>query len=679
MKGPFVLEIGFEELPARHCESILKQLPEKKIKELGAKNNLSFTGLSIYMTPRRFAVTAKNLKLAESVKQITGPLYHIAFTDGKPTEIGKKFAASHGIDPDKLEKKSVNGKDFAVVEKDLSKEFTRYIQSFLDSIISSITVDRPMRWDNTGIKFSRPIRWILCLYGKNSIPLIIGNVVSEKTTFGPRFMDSPTIRINNPDYYEDDLAKHNIIVDHRKRRLLVSKVLAKIEKDEGLVTDDPQEDLLTETTFLTEYPQPIICTFYKKLLDLPSEVISTVLIKHQKYFPLIRKGSGKMTNTFLVIANYNKDSDVIRQGNEKVVNARLRDGVFFFEQDKKTKLSEFAELTKNITFQEKLGSISDKMERIEKIACMIAPKVSEKVQLEKVSKAALLSKADLATNMVTEFSSLEGIMGHVYAQEEGVETEIANSLSEYYHPRYSEDRLPNNELGTILALADRMDTVYGLFSIDLKPKGSSDPYGLRRMSIGIVRILWEKELPLPLDELIEAAEKAHTTKASKDELHSFFLARLNQYLKDTYQKKSKLNTNLIQAVVNNTSTRFDTKKAILNQVEKDFRSKNFTLLTELAKRTFNIAIKGKSRITAQLSEKKMNPSEKQFYSAITELEKKELVYLADLYTLIEPGTRFFDENMIMAEDPEERTVRLEILWSAHEQIQRVLKPESLLS
>jgi glycyl-tRNA synthetase beta chain len=679
MKDPFVLEIGFEELPARHCQAILTQLPEKKIEELGAKNNLSLEGLCIYMTPRRLAITAKKLEQAQPIKEITGPLYDIAFTNGKPSETGKKFAASHGIEPGKLEKKSVNGKDFAMVSKDLSKEFTGNIQSFMDGIISSISVDRPMRWDSTGMKFSRPIRWILCLHGKHSIPLIMGNVVSEKKTYGPRFMDSPSIQVNHAEHYEDELAKHNVIVDHRKRKHLVSKVLEKIEKNDGLITDDPQEDLLTETTFLTEYPQPIICTFYKKLLDLPSDVISTVLVKHQKYFPLLRKESGEMTNTFLVIANYDKDSDLIRQGNEKVVNARLRDGVFFFEQDLKTKLSEFAKLTKNITFQEKLGSMADKMERIEMIATMIAPEVSENVPTDKVTQAAQLAKADLATNMVTEFSSLEGIMGHVYAQEEGLDKEIARSLSEYYHPRYSEDRLPNDDLGTILALADRIDTVYGLFIIDLKPKGSSDPYGLRRMSIGIVRILWEKELSLSLDKLIVAAENAHASKASKEELLTFLLARLEQYLKDTYQKKTKLDTPLIKAVVNNASTRLDTKKAILAQVEQDSKSKDFTLLTELAKRIYNIAVKEKSRKEASLSEKQMNESENHFYSIITGLEKKDTLSLADLYTLIEPGTKFFDENMVMSEDPDERATRLEILWRAYEQISRVLEPENLLS
>ena len=266
MTCAFVLEIGFEELPARHCQSILKQLSEKRLKEIAEKHNLKFKDLYIQMTPRRLAICAEELAQVQTETEVKGPLYDVAFKGGKPTDVGKKFAESHGVDPKELSKKEMNGKEFVVFNKELSGELNSSVQEFLDEMMGSVSVDRPMRWDGTGIKFSRPVRWILCLHGKKLIPLMFGNVVSEKRSFGPRFLGSPAITVGQAGHYEDELAKHKVIVDHRKRKLLIQRILEKLEKDEGLVTDDPQEELIDETTFLTEYPQPILCTFYVKYL-----------------------------------------------------------------------------------------------------------------------------------------------------------------------------------------------------------------------------------------------------------------------------------------------------------------------------------------------------------------------------------------------------------------------------
>lgn len=677
MKDAFVLEIGFEELPARHCLSIIKQLNEDTLKELLTKNNLSFSGPHLHVTPRRLAFHASSAEQITSEVEVKGPLATVAYKDGKPTDVAKKFAKAQGVKVDELTKKKQKGKEFVFAKKDLSDEFTANVQSFVDGMLSRISIDKPMRWDGSGMKFSRPIRWILCLHGKRVIELLIGNVISDKITYGPRFLGSNEFAISHASHYEDTLAKHKVIVDHVKRKALILKLLEKIDLTQNLKTDDPDESLVDETTFLTEYPQPIFCSFDKRFLDLPEEVISTVLIKHQKYFPLINKKTDEMTHSFLVIANYDKESELIKKGNEKVVNARLRDGVFFYELDQKMKLAEFAKKTDKITFQEDLGSMMDKTKRMEKIAKELSSLFT--VDAQKLSAAVLLSKADLATNMVNEFPSLEGTMGSIYARNEKMDKDVARSLTEYYHPRFSTDRLPNGDLGTLLALAERIDTLYGLFGLGFRPKGNSDPYGLRRTGIAIVRILWEKEIDVPLSEVIDAGAKAHKVKVDPGEMDLFLLNRLEQYLRDIPVKEEMLNTNFIRAVVFNKTPSLKNKRSIHDELKKLYKDKKFTQFLELAKRIYNISVKNSNRSDYSIKKTTLNDSENSFYSAIEDLTAKDALSLSDVFSLTEPGTTFFEKNMVMSKDKDEQARRLEILWLAYEQISRVLQIEYILS
>jgi glycyl-tRNA synthetase beta chain len=321
--------------------------------------------------------------------------------------------------------------------------------------------------------------------------------------------------------------------------------------------------------------------------------------------------------------------------------------------------------------------MKDKVERVKKIASSISPAIpANPVDL---AQAADLCKADLATNMVMEFSSLEGIMGRLYAEAEGMKKEISQALSEYYKPRYSTDSLPEGNIGIILALADKIDSLYGLFSIGLKPKGKSDPYGMRRIGIALMRILWEKELNLSLDSLIESAQKKHTHKTDIPVLYTFLLSRLEQYLMDTYQKANKLDTNSIRAVIYNSDSLIQNKKTTIQAIVKEKNTKEFTQFIELTKRICNIAIKGKTRTEHKLDVSQLNESESAFYSKIQNIVKKESCTLQDVMSLTVPGTAFFDENMIMSENPEERSQRLEILWMAYDQISRIIKPEYILS
>ncbi len=677
MKEPFVFELGCEELPAAHCLTIISQLSETVLTAIAVKHNLTLTRPRLFVTPRRIALLADNIESTQKAIEVKGPLYDVAFENGKPTTIGEKFAASHKVSPDKLTVKEESGKKFVFVSKNLVAQFIPDIQSFLVEVIKSIVIDRPMRWDTSGLKFSRPIRWVLCMQGKKVLPIQIGSLLSQNISYGTRFNQSRKFVIPNAGAYEDILAQNKIIADQRKRKILIQKILQTLETAQSLSCPYTCDDLIDEVTFLIEYPHPLICHFSEQFLSLPPKVIATVLQKHQRYFPLYNESRKEMSNLFLVIANYDKSSDLIARGNEMVVNARLRDAVFFYEQDMTTSLDEMRKKTSRITFQEKLGSMQDKANRLTEIALKIAAKCT--IRKDKVKQAGLLTKADLASALVVEFSSLEGSMGRVYAENEGIDASIAKAIEEHYQPKSSTDRVPSSDLGAILALADKIDTLFGMFSINAVPKGNSDPYGLRRAAIAITKILWEKEFPISLDELISYASESAVQGADQTAIKEFILQRAEQLLAEGTYKKLPNQRNLIKAVLFNTSPSFVTKKNILQQCSLKTNSKTLEEIIELTKRIYNIAIKSNHSLDTKISLSSLNPSEKNFLKAIHALSEKKEISIKELSTLTSSGNEFFEKNLIMAKDQQEKNRRLAILTQAHTQIERVLNTKYLFS
>ena len=677
MSVPFVFELGCEELPASHCQSILTQLNNNALGENAAKHNIRFDRLRLFITPRRIALLADNAEPAQKLLEVKGPLYEAAFENGKPNTIGVKFAQAHGTTPDKLTIKEQNGKKFIFVSKNLSTQFVPDVQGFITDLLKLVSVERPMRWDDSGLKFSRPIRWILCMHGKRVLPVEIGSIRAGNVTYGPRFLGSKIFGIPQAGSYEDIMAKNHIIVDHRKRYTLIKKILDTLEHAQGLVCPCLLEDLINEVTFLVEYPHPMICRFNKQFLSLPEEVISTVLYKHQRYFPLYDTNKKIMSNMFLVVANYDKESQLISQGNEMVVNARLRDAVFFYEQDMMSSLKDFAEKTKSITFQEKLGSMYEKAQRVGKIGEKIASELGLKT--DNLHTTASIMKADLASAMVIEFPSLEGKMGALYAENEGVKPQIVQAIRDHYEPRSPQDPLPSSELGIVLALADRIDTIYSMFGIQAIPKGNSDPYGLRRAAIAIIRILWEKDLPISLSTLIEDASIVSSVKADASALTEFILQRIEQNIKDANYSHIPSDTNTIRSVIYNTDLSIMQKKKQLREIAAKKNTANRNSVEELAKRIHNIAVKNSSYSILAIKKSTLNQSEKGFYESIRTLEKKDHLGLEDLATFVQPGKAFFDNNMIMSDDDAERKRRLSILLLAHAQIERVIKIEHLLA
>lgn len=677
MKNPFVIEIGCEELPAAHCLSILDQLSVQKIDDIAQKNNLTFTHPKIFITPRRIVISASNLEQTQKIIEVKGPLYEAAFENNKPNTIAEKFASSHGTTPDKLVIREQEGKKFVFVSQNLSARFISDLQKFVDELLKSIIIERAMRWDDSEMRFSRPIRWILCIHGNRILQLKIGNVTAGNITYGPRFLGSKPIRIPHASTYEDILAKNHVIVDHRRRQVLIEKILKTLEEAQNLSCPFLCDDLLNEVTFLIEYPHPMICRFNEQFLSLPDKVISTVLQKQQRYFPLFDTSEKKMSNKFLVIANYDQNSPEIAAGNETVIHARLRDAVFFYEQDLMTSLDEFAKKTKNITFQEELGSMYDKSKRISKISNKIAQKLGLKVK--GLARASSLLKADLASSLVIEFPSLEGTMGRIYAENEGIENSVAKAIEEHYLPRSARNSLPKSKLSSILSLADKIDTLYGINSIDSATKGNSDPYGLRRAAIAIIRILWEKELPLTIADLISFATAASSRKANQASIQNFIFQRIEQCIKDSEYLHVPKDTNLTRAVIFNSDSSILAKKRQLCEISQKKNKKQLERILELAKRIHNIAVKKIDVSTTKIDPSTLNHSESVFFEKVNALQAKAHLTLDDLDTLVIPGTDFFNQNMIMSKVIGEKNRRLTILKLAHEQMERVMNMKYLLS
>jgi glycyl-tRNA synthetase beta chain len=674
----FLLEIGVEELPARHCQSILKQLNDDLMKRLPKEHNLDFDNCEILISPRRIVFLADNLTQLNQTQDIKGPIYDVAFEGDKPNKIAHKFAQSHGKTVDDIEIREQNDKRFLFVSKDLSDNFHVQIQNFLFEIINQLHFDRAMRWDDSKLEFSRPIRWIVCFLENEKIDLKLGNVKSSNITKGNRFDQSPEIDISNSSNYLELIRDNFVMVDQTERREVIQEALNSL-KEEGLKKEvsDTIENLVSEVTYLIEWPVPILCQFEEEFLEIPKEIIVSVLSKHQKYFHLLNSNDDSLSNKFLVIANHKKASDKIRYGNEKVVKARLSDGAFFLEQDMDHDFEYFRKRSSTITFQEKLGSMLDKSQRLREIAPKIANTLKSDIESEIIDEAAKYSKADLATAMVTEFTSLEGTVGRIYSQKRDFDQKVSVALEEHYLPRNSTDKLPGSELGTILSLADKIDTLYGMFSLNLEPKGNSDPYGLRRAAIAITKILWEKELEVGIDKLIEYPEDLFDQKAEKNTLKEFVLSRLEQMLQD---QQALDDTNLLRAVVYNDSPLFVDKKAIITQLKRRKDSDEFEDLFEMIKRVYNIAIKGDKKFEeVEIDTDSLNKSENAFFEAIAELESQDTITLKDLLALIEPTNEFFENNMIMAKDTRKRNTRLNMLKKLYRLIEKLFNAEYLLS
>ncbi len=512
-----LLEIGTEEIPARFMPSFLEDLKDKAKKELECAR-LKFSGIKTFGTARRLLLYVEGLssKQDDIVEEKKGPPKERAFdAQGKPTEAAKGFAKSLGLEIKDLTTRGIAGKEyvFATLKvKGLPAE--KVLSQVFPKIITSLYLPLSMKWGSGDLKFIRPIHWVLAIYGSKVINFELAGIKSSNTTLGHRYVSgTKPIKIKTPtdlSTFEAILSKNGVILDQVKRKEWIKKEVkaaAKRAKGQALIEDD----LLEEVTYLVEYPVGAVGRFDPRYIDLPKDILITTMKKNQKYFPII-DSDGNLKPAFVIIADCPKRSiaESTAEGNERVLSARLSDAKFFFDEDKKIPLKSRVEELKKVAFYEKLGTVYDKISRIMELSLWLSKelkiKETEKANIRRVAE---LCKADLVTKMVFEFTELQGIMGREYALASGEDKSVANGIFEHYLPRYSGDSLPTSVPGTIVSLADKLDSIVGCFSVGLIPSGSEDPYTLRRQAHGIVEIILGKKLPVSLENATDKAYKLY--------------------------------------------------------------------------------------------------------------------------------------------------------------------------
>ncbi len=538
LPAPFVFELGVEELPPDELLSALEQWRATIPKSLD-EMRLDYSDLRIEGTPRRLVVQLGSLAGAQADREVElkGPPSARAYDEaGNLTQVGLGFAKSNGLDPSELKVHTEGNKSYLVAKKlERGKNAAQLISEAIPKWISGLRFRKTMRWDRSGAAFSRPVRWLLCLHGDVVIPAVWGHLRSDDKSRAPRPLNSEVEQVGSASNYDKLLASWGVILERsaRKARVLsaVQEAAASIG---GRVPDEP--DLLDEVTDLVEVPVPVLGAFEEERLSLPAPVLTTVMKKHQRYFPVLNASGGLMPNFVTVSNGQRGDLSLVRRGNEDVLRARYADAQFFVKDDLGQPLESYLPRLATLTFQEKLGSMLDKSQRVEKLvqACGSELGLSQ-AGLAKAVQAARLCKADLVTSMVVEMTSLQGILGEIYARETGTDPEVAQALREHYLPRYAGDATPSGELGRVVGLCDRLDSLAGLFAIGLKPTGSADPYGLRRTALGLVALVVEGKLSLDLRPLLARALQLQPVSAGESvakEVLGFVADRLLIWLKD---------------------------------------------------------------------------------------------------------------------------------------------------
>lgn len=543
MAKDLLFEIGIEEIPARFMEPALNEL--KKLMAAALEEaGLTYEKLAAYGTPRRITLVIDKLAEEQPDREVEskGPAVKAAYdAEGNPTKALQGFCRGQGIDPAAVLTKEIKGVQYVYAVKHIAGQKTADIlPEMLAAAVHKIYFPKPMRWAYNDMRFARPIRWLVLLFGKDVLPLEIAGVKADRFSRGHRFLGSDHIEIAEPAAYMDALAKNYVIVDQAVRREKIWKQIQAVASVAGGMVK-PDEDLLSELVYILEYPTALLGKFDKKYLDIPEELVVTPMREHQRYFPVYDKTGEKLLANFITVRNGNSEHlDLVAAGNERVLSARLADAAFFWEEDLSHTLEANFPRLEHIVFHEKLGTLAAKVARIKKLALSIADKLAyTDVDKADTERAALLIKCDLVSTAVYEFTELQGIMGEYYARHDGETDQVAAAVREHYLPRFTGDELPQTKAGIALALADRLDSLAGFFSQKMIPTGSQDPYALRRAAIGVTQILLQYQLPLDLAELsaeavsgYEGVAQAQPAEETVKALVAFFRQRLDNALAD---------------------------------------------------------------------------------------------------------------------------------------------------
>ena len=527
----YLLEIGVEELPYKFITSVKTQL-EDSFKQFLDSNKVEFGSIEVLTTPRRLTVIIDQLadSQPDSTKVFKGPIKKIAFNeDGNLTKAGEGFAKKNGLNPEDLYVED----DYVYAKLEVKGQSTKdLIASNIQSIILKLQGSHFMRWSTNEEKFSRPIRWVVSLYNDEELKVRVIDIESSRVSRGHRSYEGEVV-INKIDEYKDALRKAYVIVSQEERKSRILE-LANAEAAKIGATTRISDDLLEEVTNICEYPVAVLCNFDEEYLTIPDEVTITVMETHQRYFALFK--DGKLTNNFITMANYiGNEFENIKAGNLRVIKARLDDAVFFVNNDMKKNLEEYVEKLKGMTFQKGMGSVYDKTQRIIKLSKLLSEELN--VSDEDVIRTAYLCKADLATNLVFEFTELQGFIGSDYARMSGENEKVVQGIKEHYFPLNAESEIAKSMEGQIVGIADKIDTICAVFASGKKPTGSSDPLGVRRAALGIIKTVIENDLRLNISNLIKSSLELLPVNADcEKDVEEFFVQRLVIYLAEKYSK-----------------------------------------------------------------------------------------------------------------------------------------------
>jgi glycyl-tRNA synthetase beta chain len=678
----FLVEIHTEELPPKSLYTLATYF-SKEIQARLTKEGFFYGEVKFFATPRRLAVLIKNLQNKQADTQIErkGPALVAAYdASGSPTPACVGFARSCNVSTDELFTiKNSQGEWVGYIQKVLGKTIQEIAPVIVTQALAALPVAKKMRWGNTSVEFVRPIHSVILLYGKEIISATILGVETNRKTRGHRFHSKDWITITEPINYEKKLAEHFVLADFEMRKEKIRQQI--IDCVNHAVGEEAhaviQEELLDEVTSLVEWPVALCGQFDQRFLAVPQEALISSMQDHQRYFPVVDL-QNKLLPYFITISHIeSKDPTRIIRGNERVLCARLSDAAFFFTVDKKQKLIDRVDALKNSVFQNKLGTLYDKAERIALLTAKIASHI--KIDEAIAKRAGLLAKADLTTQLVGEFPELQGTAGYYYALHDGEPETLANALREHYLPRFSGDALPTTLLGCAVALSDRLDTLVGVFGIQQAPTGDKDPFGLRRAALGILRILIEKELNFDLKELLQAALKNyHLVKLELEdtELIQTILSFMMERLKPWYQEQN-ISSDIFAAVTAlNITKPYDIHRRI-KALQLFKKSPEAEALSIANKRISQILNKYTEKMTIQ----SVNPdlfkqeAERLLAKKIQELDaeiavlKKSENYsgmLIALAKLREPIDLFFDKVMVMVDDKTQRENRLLLLKKLRE-------------
>ncbi|MCY9098185.1 MULTISPECIES: glycine--tRNA ligase subunit beta [Bacillus] len=675
-KQDLLLEIGLEEMPARFLNESMVQLGEKLTGWLTEKN-INHGEVKLFNTPRRLAVFVKDVaeKQADIKEEAKGPAKKIALdADGNWTKAAIGFSKGQGANVEDLYIKEVKGTEYVFVQKFQAGQETKSLLPELSGLVTSLHFPKNMRWGNEDLRYIRPIKWIVALFGQDVIPFSITNVESGRTTQGHRFLGHE-VSIESPSAYEEQLKEQHVIADPNVRKQMIQSQLEAMaaENNWSIPVD---EDLLDEVNHLVEYPTALYGSFESEFLSIPEEVLVTTMKEHQRYFP-VKDKNGDLLPHFITVRNGNSHAiENVARGNEKVLRARLSDASFFYKEDQKLNIDANVKKLENIVFHEELGSLADKVRRVTSIAEKLAVRLqADEDTLKYVKRAAEISKFDLVTHMIYEFPELQGIMGEKYARMLGEDEAVATAVNEHYMPRSAGGETPSTFIGAVVAMADKLDTITSFFSIGVIPTGSQDPYGLRRQASGIVAILLDRNWGISFEELLTFVQ---TDK--ENELLDFFTQRLKYVL-----NAEQIRHDVIDAVLESSELEPYSALHKAQVLEQKLGAPGFKETAEALGRVISISKKGvRGDIQPDLFENEYEAKLFDAYQTAKQnlqesFSKKDYeAALSSLSALKEPIDAYFDHTMVIADNETLKANRLAQMVNLADEIKSFANMNALI-